>query len=382
MMEKGSFKNMKKQNQKNILSLIKNEDGISRSQIADKLKISRATVTNIVRELISYELVQEAAVGKSRGGRRPMLLNLKSKGAFVIGIEWGIDSVKAVLLNLKAKIIADDQIEVQSHDFEEYKKISFNLIEKYQNQLEDPTKIIGIGLGIHGLVDPEKGLSIFTPHFNWDKINIKKVIAEKFDYPIFIDNDVRMMAAGEIWQGRDDFVFINTGSGIGSALVFKSKLHYGNNYAAGELGHMKVKDGGPKCHCGKNGCLESLASKESIILRYKKLKNIEDITFKEIINRYQADEKEALLVVNDALKYFSRAISNILNILNPEAVIIGGLFAEYDQLLLKKLHKIITEDTLNQIADDLKITTAFYKDFAGAVGAAEKVLNNFFEMIN
>ncbi|CCU78238.1 Glucokinase [Halanaerobium saccharolyticum subsp. saccharolyticum DSM 6643] len=381
-MEKGSFKNMKKQNQKNILSLIKNEDGISRSQIADKLKISRATVTNIVRELISYELVQEAAVGKSRGGRRPMLLNLKSKGAFVIGIEWGIDSVKAVLLNLKAKIIADDQIEVQSHDFEEYKKISFNLIEKYQNQLEDSTKIIGIGLGIHGLVDPEKGLSIFTPHFNWDKINIKKVIAKKFNYPIFIDNDVRMMAAGEIWQGRDDFVFINTGSGIGSALVFKSKLHYGNNYAAGELGHMKVKDGGPKCHCGKNGCLESLASKESIILRYKKLNNIKDITFKEIINRYQAGEKEALLVVNDALKYFSRAISNILNILNPEAVIIGGLFAEYDQLLLKKLHKIITEDTLNQIADDLKITTAFYKDFAGAVGAAEKVLNNFFEMIN
>src|SRR6056297_1305099 len=382
MMEKGSFKNMKKQNQKNILSLIKNEDGISRSQIADKLKISRATVTNIVRELISYELVQEAAVGKSRGGRRPMLLNLKSKGAFVIGIEWGIDSVKAVLLNLKAKIIADDQIEVQSHDFEEYKKISFNLIEKYQNQLEDPTKIIGIGLGIHGLVDPEKGLSIFTPHFNWDKINIKKVIAKKFNYQIFIDNDVRMMAAGEIWQGRDDFIFINTGSGIGSALVFKSKLHYGNNYAAGELGHMKVKDGGPKCHCGKNGCLESLASKESIILRYKKLNNIKDITFKEIINRYQAGEKEALLVVNDALKYFSRAISNILNILNPEAVIIGGLFAEYDQLLLKKLHKIITEDTLNQIADDLKITTAFYKDFAGAVGAAEKVLNNFFEMIN
>jgi len=379
-MKKGSFENMKKQNQKNILSLIKDEDGISRAQIADKLKISRATVTNIVRELISYELVQESAVGKSRGGRRPMLLNLNSKGAFVIGIEWGIDSVKAVLLNLKAKIIADDQIKVISYDFEEYKDITFKLIEKYQEQLEDSNKIIGIGLGIHGLVDPEKGLSIFTPHFNWEQINIKKIIAEKFDYQIFIDNDVRMMAAGEIWQGRDDFIFINTGSGIGSALVFKSKLHYGNNYAAGELGHMKIKDGGPKCHCGKNGCLESLASEESIISRYKELKNIEDITFKEIINRYQAHEKEALLVVNDALKYFSRAISNILNILNPEAVIIGGLFAEYDQLLLKKVHKIITEDTLNQIADNLKITTAFYKDFAGAAGAAEKVLNNFFEL--
>lgn len=382
MMKKGSFENMKKQNQKNILSLIKDEDGISRAQIADKLRISRATVTNIVRELISYELVQESAVGKSRGGRRPMLLNLKSKGAFVIGIEWGIDSVKAVLLNLKAKIIADDQIKVRGHDFEEYKDITFKLIEKYQSQLVDSTKIIGIGLGIHGLVDPKKGLSIFTPHFNWKQINIKKIIAREYNYPIFIDNDVRMMAAGEIWQGRDDFIFINTGSGIGSALVFKAKLHYGNNYAAGELGHMKIKDGGPKCHCGKNGCLESLASKESIILRYKKLKTIDDITFREIINRYQADEKEALLVVNDALNYFARAVSNILNILNPEAVIIGGLFAEYDQVLLNKLHKIIKEGSLNQIADDLKITTAYYKDFAGAVGAAEKVLNNFFEMRN
>lgn len=382
MMKKGSFENMKKQNQKNILSLIKDEDGISRAQIADKLMISRATVTNIVRELISYELVQESAVGKSRGGRRPMLLNLKSKGAFVIGIEWGIDSVKAVLLNLKAKIIADDQIKVRGHDFEEYKDITFKLIEKYQSQLVDSTKIIGIGLGIHGLVDPKKGLSIFTPHFNWKQINIKKIIAREYNYPIFIDNDVRMMAAGEIWQGRDDFIFINTGSGIGSALVFKAKLHYGNNYAAGELGHMKIKDGGPKCHCGKNGCLESLASKESIILRYKKLKTIDDITFREIINRYQADEKEALLVVNDALNYFARAVSNILNILNPKAVIIGGLFAEYDQVLLNKLHKIIKEGSLNQIADDLKITTAYYKDFAGAVGAAEKVLNNFFEMRN
>ncbi len=381
-MKKGSFENMKKQNQKNILSLIKNEDGISRAKIADKLEISRATVTNIVRELINYELVQESAVGKSRGGRRPMLLNLESKGAFVIGIEWGIDSVKAVLLNLKAEIIVDDQITVKSHDFEEYINISFNLIEKYKNQLEDSTKIIGIGLGIHGLVDPQKGLSIFAPHFNWEEINIKEIIAKKFNYPIFIDNDVRMMAAGEIWQGRDDFVFINTGSGIGSALVFKSKLHYGNNYAAGEIGHMKIIDDGPKCHCGKNGCLESLASKDSIILRYRKLKKIENVSFKKIIKCYQAEEKEALLVINDALKYFARAVSNILNIFNPKAVIIGGLFAEYDKLLLKKLNIIIKEGTLNQVADDLKITTAFYKDFAGAVGAAEKVLNNFFEMKN
>jgi predicted NBD/HSP70 family sugar kinase len=120
-----------------------------------------------------------------------------------------------------------------------------------------------------------------------------------------------------------------------------------------------------------------------MISRYQKLKSIErEINFEEIINGYQAGEDESLLVINEALKYFARAISDILNILNPEAVIIGGLFAEYEELLLKKLYKKIKEDSLSQIVNNLKITTAFYKNFAGAVGAAEKVLNNFFEMEN
>jgi len=380
-MEKGSFKNMKKQNQKNILTLIKNEEGISRAQIADKLDISRATVTNIVRELIKLKLVRESKMGKSRGGRRPMLLKLNSEGAYVIGIEWGIEAVKAVLLDFEAEIIAEDQIRTEEYTLDEYKNHTFSLIQKYKDQLKVSNKIIGIGLGIHGLVDPEKGKSIFTPHFNWGEVDIKSILAEKYDYPIFIDNDVRMMAAGEIWQDRDDFIFINTGSGIGAALVFKAELHYGNNYAAGEFGHMKITDDGPMCRCGKKGCLEALSSKESIISRYQKLKELKsEINFDQIMENYQKGENEALIVINDALKYFGRAISDLVNILNPEAVIIGGLFAEYEEMLIKPLYQIVKEESLAEAVKDLKILTAYYQEFAGAAGAAEKVLNNFFEL--
>jgi len=380
-MEKGSFKNMKKQNQKNILSLIKNEDGISRAQIAEKLEVSRATVTNIVRELVELDLVRESKMGKSRGGRRPMLLKLNAEGAYVIGIEWGIEAIKAVLLDFEAEIIDEDQIRPEEFTLEEYKTNTFFLIEKYKKKLKSDNKIIGIGLGIHGLVDPEQGRSIFTPHFEWGEVDIKSFLAEKYNYPIFIDNDVRMMAAGEIWQEREDFIFINTGSGIGSALVFKGELHYGNNYAAGELGHMKITDDGPRCHCGKKGCLEALSSKESIISRYQRLKESKvEISFSEIIKKYQNSEDEALTVINDALKYFGRAISDLVNILNPEAVIIGGLFAEYQDLLINPLYQIVREESLAQAVKDLKIVTAYYQDFAGAAGAAEKVLNNFFEL--
>jgi len=380
-MEKGSFKNMKKQNQKNILTLIKNEDGISRAQIADKLEVSRATVTNIVKELIKLKLVQESKMGKSRGGRRPMLLKLNSEGAYVIGIEWGIEAIKAVLLDFEAEIIIEDQIKPQEFTLEEYKNITFSLIEKYKKEVDASSKIIGIGLGIHGLVDPEKGKSIFTPHFDWDEVDIKSILAIKYDYPIFIDNDVRMMAAGEIWQDREDFIFINTGSGIGAALVFKAELHYGNNYAAGEFGHMKITDDGPMCHCGKKGCLEALSSKESIISRYQKLKELTvEIGFDEIMSNYQKGDREALIVINDALKYFGRAISDLVNILNPEAVIIGGLFAKYEELLIEPLYQIVKEESLAEAVKDLKIITAYYQEFAGAAGAAEKVLNNFFEL--
>ena len=380
-MEKGSFKNMKKQNQKNILTLVKNEDGISRAQIAEKLDISRATVTNIVRELVQLELVQESKMGESRGGRRPMLLKLNAEGAYVIGIEWGIEAIKAVLLNLEAEIIAEVKIEPKAYTLEEYKNHTFSLIEKYKTEVNARDKIIGIGLGIHGLVDPEIGKSIFTPHFGWGEVDIKNILAEKYDYPIFIDNDVRMMAAGEIWQGRDDFIFINTGSGIGAALVFKSELHYGNNYAAGEFGHIKITDDGPQCHCGKKGCLEALSSKESIIFRYQNLKDLEtEISFDVIMKNYQKGGSEALVVINDALKYFGRAISDLVNILNPEAVIIGGLFADYEKLLIEPLYQIVKEESLAQAVKDLKIITAYYHEFAGAAGAAEKVLNNFFEL--
>jgi len=380
-MEKGSFKNMKKQNQKNILTLIKDENGISRAQIAEKLDVSRATVTNIVRELVDLKLVKESKMGKSRGGRRPMLLKLNPEGAYVIGIEWGIEAVKTVLIDFEAEVIAEDQIEPQEFTLEEYKEQTFSLIDKYKTKLQKSNQIIGIGLGIHGLVDPEAGRSIFTPHFEWGEVDIKSILAEKYDYPIFIDNDVRMMAAGEIWQGRDDFVFINTGSGIGAALVFKGELHYGNNYAAGEFGHMKLTDHGPRCHCGKNGCLEALSSKESILSRYQKLKDTsQKISFELLMKNFKDGESEALLVINDALKYFGRAISDLVNILNPEAVVIGGLFAKYKDILINPLYQIVAEESLSQAVRDLKITTAYYQNFAGAAGAAEKVLNNFFEL--
>ncbi|MCC3145734.1 ROK family transcriptional regulator [Halanaerobium sp. Z-7514] len=383
-MKKGSFKNMKNLNMKNVLTLIKDHQGISRADIAKKVNLSRASVTNIVNELLELKLVKEVRAGKSSGGRRPILLDLNPDGGYVIGLEWGISKLKAVLLNLEAEILAKKEIIPSDNSLEEYTKKSFALIDKFISTVEDEAKITGIAVGIHGLVDPEKGVSLFTPHFGWGKVEIEAIIAENYDYPVFIDNDVRMMAEGEIWQGKKDFIFINTGSGVGAALVFAAKLHYGVNNAAGEFGHIKITDDAPVCECGKKGCLESLIAEARILNRYynkldSKLER-KELSIEKLVKDYKKGSSKAVETIKEISEYFSRGIADLVNLLNPEAVVIGGLFAAYSEVFLAELKNNVSDKALILAVENLNITTAHYGEYAGAVGAAEKVLNNFFKV--
>ena len=383
-MKKGSFKNMKNLNMKNILTLIKEQQGISRADIAKKVNLSRAAVTNIVNELLELKLVKEVRAGKSSGGRRPILLDLNPDGAYVIGLEWGISKLKAVLLNLEAEILSKKEIIPTDNTLKEYTNKSFALIEEFKSNLKNEDKITGIAVGIHGLVDPEKGISLFTPHFGWGRVKIEEIIAERYNYPVFIDNDVRMMAEGEIWQGKKDFIFINTGSGVGAALVFNAKLHYGVNNAAGEFGHIKITDDGPVCECGKKGCLETLIAEERILNKYyKKLSaeiNRDELSIEQLVKDYKNKSSEALETIRETSEYFSRGIADLVNLLNPEAVVIGGLFASYSEIFLEELKTSVSNKALDLAVENLNITTAHYGEYAGAVGAAEKVLNNFFKV--
>ncbi|ADQ13606.1 ROK family transcriptional regulator [Halanaerobium hydrogeniformans] len=382
MIKKGSFKNMKNLNMKNVLTLIKDHQGISRADIAKKVNLSRAAVTNIVNELLELKLVKEVRAGKSSGGRRPILLDLNPDGGYVIGLEWGISRLKAVLLNLEADILAEEEIIPIDNSLKEYTKKSFNLIDKFISTIKDEDKITGIAVGIHGLVDSQKGVSLFTPHFGWGRVEIEEIIAEKFDYPVFIDNDVRMMAEGEIWQGKKDFIFINTGSGVGAALVFNAKLHYGVNNAAGEFGHIKITDDGPICECGKKGCLETLIAEERILNKYYNKLNVDikrsELSITQLLKDYKKGSIKAVETIQETSEYFSRGIADLVNLLNPEAVVIGGLFASYPEIFLDELKTSVSDKALDLAVENLNITTAHYGEYAGAVGAAEKVLNNFF----
>ena len=161
---------------------------------------------------------QEAGRGKSRGCRKPVLLELNPAGAYFIGLEWGIGKLRGVLMNLNREVISCEEVDVESNDFNSFLQLSTEIVNGFLSDSIDSSRVYGLGVGVHGMVDPVRGYSLYAPHFKWRNIPVKKELEERLEIPVLIDNDVRVMALAEKWNGRNDFILINTGR-AGAAIV-------------------------------------------------------------------------------------------------------------------------------------------------------------------
>ena len=231
---KGSFELMKKLNVEAILKVIKNNGSLSRSDIAKLTGLTPASVTNITKILIESDYLIERGIGESSGGRPPIILEINIKARYIIGVSIGVGSIDVVLTDLGAEIVAKKSIYIdESNVSEEY--VFANLVNLINEVVEiseiDRNKIVGIGVAMHGVVNPTLGISQYAPYYNWENVNVKSVLEEKFEYPVFLDNDVRAIALGESLFGAakriDNFVAINISNGIGAGIIIDNKPYYG-----------------------------------------------------------------------------------------------------------------------------------------------------------
>lgn len=385
-MRKGSFKLMKKMNQQMILGIICRKEAVSRAEIAEITELSPATVSNIVKDLIELDLVRETVRGKSRGGRKPVMLEIDAEGAYIVGLEWGIADIKAVLMDLNRKVILMKEVSVNTHKHEFFIESTKNIIKYFENNVDNPEKIFGIGIGIHGMVNPEEGISLYAPHFGWEELPIVNQLNKVIDYPVLIDNDVRMMAWAEKWEGRDDFIFINTGPGIGAGIVLNGSLHYGQEWSAGEFGHMTIVDDGPLCSCGNHGCLEALISLNRLVkefnpdleskLSYHKLIG----EWNNLIKSAKDDQIKAQEIIKKSGRYLGKAIANVINLLDIHSVIIGGEFIEAKDIMFPVIKKQVKENSLRTTDDNIDVNSTVFGEKAGVIGAGTRVLQKVFKL--
>lgn len=347
---------VKKINTKNVLDIIRKHGPISRTEIAEITDLTPATITNITSELIDNKLIVEGESGDSSGGRRPIMLKMRSDYYRVIGIYIGSRKLSIITSDLLANIKHKREIKYKKEEntVEDIKKILdeeiISIIEKYKAKNK---KIVSIGVGIHGIVDSEKGISIIAPNLGWKNVNIAQMLYDSYGIPVFIDNNTRTMALGENWFGSgknaSSFFCLNIEYGVGGSFFINDKPVNGISFGAGEIGHTTVDINGEMCSCGNRGCLETVASVKALIKQAyekypsnknskiyvgKEIKSIKDISPEDLYEAAKQGDELAVSLIRKMGENIGIGIANIINILNPELIIINGEIISTGEILL------------------------------------------------
>lgn len=246
-----------------------------------------------------------------------------------------------------------------------------------------------MGMGIPGLLDPGEGLSLFSPNFpGWEQVHIVNEMKPYYDFPVFIDNDVRVNLYGE-WQhgaarGYQNVVLLTLGTGLGSGIVSDGKVVYGTTFSAGEIGHMNMFRQGRPCRCGSSGCLGRYVSavgmvntfkeklgegRQSIIQTWTGGDN-ERITALMISEAYDLDDELAAEVMHETGVLLGFGLSNVINLLNPEVIVIGGGMSAAGERLLRSTRATVKEHALGLSSSRCSIVQAGLGSRAGTLGAA------------
>ncbi len=383
----GSFSLMKRMNTALILSLIREKGAASRIEIAKETGLTAATVTNLTFELIDNKLVEEFSTGASTGGRKPILLKINPSSYCVASASVAPDRVEFAVSDFCAKIIFYKHIDIASPA----PQMCVDFIIKSLNEFisQNKTAIIGLGVGIHGIVDSVDGISVYAPNLNWRNVDIKSMIEERCNIPVMVDNDVRLMALAQMWFGNDknidNFVLLYIGRGVGSAFVIDKKLIRGSNDAAGEVGHTIIDPSGPVCECGRHGCLQSFTNEAAMLsclkenLQKGSILN-ENSLCDDIVDAYlNHSDKAATEVINKEIKYLSIGISNIINMFNPSKVVLATDIKDFDIAVGAKLLDEVKKYIVTSGDVNCNISFSTLGRHALLNGAAALVLNSVYE---
>jgi N-acetylglucosamine repressor len=401
-LRKGDRDLIKDINRNRVLNLIKSRGPISRVELARRSGLSPATISGIVSDFIAARLVHEMGQGESTGGRRPVMLRLNHKAGFVVGAKLMEHAVATAVTDLDASVlyhqVAPLKIVVdRGSESPEPRRLLEGLVDAIEATITGSgvsrKRLLGIGVGMAGVVDAEKGLSRYSPFFGWQGVQIAEPLANHFKLAVYVENDVNTLTIAEQWfgdgHGVDHFVVVTVGRGIGAGVVVNGQFYRGAIGGAGELGHMTLKPDGPRCDCGKRGCLEALASDDAIVRQAQEAVAAGDQTLlsqfppealnlETVVQAADGGDQLARRILADAGRWLGIGIANMLNILNPQLVIVGGEGVRAGEWRLEPMRQAIQQHSFNGLADELEIIVDASGDERWARGAACVVLGKVF----
>ena len=380
---------MRAMNRSIVLNIIKTHGPIARADMARRTGLSPATITGIAAELIEESLIFEKETGDSSGGRRPILLALNPEGGYVIGIKLTENNLIGALTDLKTNVLVKKVRQLGERSVEPIVESLAKLVLDMLLEAGLPKKkLLGVGIGLAGIVDFERGLLLQSPFFGWENIPLRDLVQERLNVPVYIDNDVNTLTQAEKWfgsgQGIDNFLTITIGRGVGMGIVVNGQFYRGFRGGAGEFGHLVIDENGPQCECGNRGCLEAFVSDPALVREGQAafregvlpgpVEGIEDLV------RYaQQDVPAAVEIFEAAGRVLGLGVANLINIFNPQRIIIGGEGVKLGSLLLNAMQPAMACHIMPGLQGDTEIQLEPWGDDAWARGAASLVLRELFE---
>jgi len=384
-------------NQSILLNLIRSHGPISRPQLATLSGLSQVTVIKITNNLIDRHMILEKDYAESTGGRRAGLLEIHPEGGFVVGLIPHESSLIGVILNLNSELVYFQQWNIPLRDqYVHAIDLLAQCVEDMFSQSSIPReKIIGVGIGMSGLIDAERGCCIDSWMMNWKNVEISRPLEDRLDIPVFLDNDVNCLAIYEKLFGQGQsyhhFLVVGIGEGVGLGIIINDDLYRGAFGGAGEFGHTAVSTEGRLCTCGNQGCLETYISDAGIVKNYIEYvhtttysleKGIQEPTAFEVVERARNGDEAAIAAFQRAGILLGVSLANLVNIFNPECMVLSGPDTDASilagDLLLEPMYQALQQHLFSQIGKDLRIKVERLGFESWARGAGSLVLRHFF----
>jgi glucokinase-like ROK family protein len=392
---------VRKVNTSLVLNALRLHAPISRADLANITNLNRSTISNIVNVLIEDGLVTELNTMESKIGRPGIALSLRPEGGAVIGVEIGVGFISVILTDFIATILWRARFEFSPS------QPQIDVISKVEELIDQAISfanakqlhLLGIGLGVPGLVNVQNGELLFAPNLGWRNVPLRLMLSQRFHLPIYVENEANLGALGEYYFGIgrnvDNFIYLSSGVGLGGGIIINGKLYKGWRGFAGEIGHIQRDPQGELCGCGRRGCWETQVGPRAILQRVKRSieadpehkltkytnGDLDQLTFNQVVDcALQGDElcRSAMEQVGENL---GTGIADLVNIFNPQMVVIGGAFNYGREIILPVLEKTIANETLPDVRQDLHVIVSEQGADATVLGAIAVVLDDILRSI-
>jgi N-acetylglucosamine repressor len=390
----------KKDRIREALNLLWRFGPTTRNFLATRLSLNPAIISNLVRLLQDRNLIVKIGNATSTGGRKAELIDVNPSLRTLIGVEFSTRGLFAATARLRGDLQNKQVVPFMRDESQD------ELIDKISSLVEGQIAWLDkeginrenalIGIALSGMVDQTNGVSLSFPRLeNWSNVSLKQIIEDRCKIPVTLGSHMHGATVVEHLfgnaRGARDALFVQAGPGIGLGMVLNGRVYRGYRGLGGEFGHTQVLDNGPLCYCGSRGCLESLASDEAVLARaHKGVKNAintdlhklrrEDgsLTTGHIFKAASDGDRFALNIVEEVGYYLGVGIANLINLMAPEVIVLGGTMLSDNELLLEVVTRTIKSKVLRRLQDEVEIKTSAFGKEAGLRGAVTLAGLEFF----